>query len=54
MGKRLKRIGYIAYIACVAVGSYKFGWAGSLLCCSAWISACIYCDGKFKEDKNDA
>lgn len=42
-----KILGIIGYMACVAVGSRKFGWQGSALCLAAWLSACIYLSGKY-------
>ena len=40
---RLKKIlGIVGYAACIVVGNYKFGWPGGLLCCAAWVSACLF------------
>lgn len=48
-----KILGIIGYVACVAVGSYKFGWQGSALCLAAWLTACIYVDGLHAQDDED-
>lgn len=53
MNNIAKVLGMISYIACVIVGSYKFGWGGSLLCLAAWMSAVLYCGGKYAQDEDE-
>lgn len=49
-----KIIAFILYIACVIVGTIKFGWAGALLVMATATTVMIYCaDDDVYEDEDE-